>query len=103
MAVLYISEYVTQPWDGVANTIPAGLEPALVTQTVAIGAEAKSAAFNARTRFVRVHTDAICSVLFGANPTATTSSPRMAANQTEFFGVDPSQVSGLKLSVIANT
>lgn len=100
MAVLYISEYDAQAWDGVSNTLPAGREPAIATQTVAIGGvSAQSAAFNAKTRFVRIHTDAICSVEFGANPTATAAKARMAANQTEFFGVNP----GDKVAVITNT
>ena len=98
MAVLYISEYDNVATDN-RGMVQAGQEPAIATQTVAIGVAAQSAAFNARTRFVRIHTDAICSVAFGANPTATTSSARMAANQTEFFGVVP----GHKVSVISNT
>jgi len=48
---------------------------------------------------VRLHADSVCSVLFGTNPTATTANARMAAGQTEYFGVAP----GMKVSVIANT
>ena len=99
MAKLYISEYddinVRQ---GVLT--PIVVEPALVEQTpVVIGSETDSAAFSARTRIVRLHADAICSVLFGASPTATTNSKRLAADQTEYFRVNP----GDKVSVIANT
>lgn len=99
MAKLFIREYVDMPQQtGVLLQI--GNEPAVVNQTpVAVGAEAKSAAFNTKTRFVRLHTDAICSVAFGTVPTATTDDARMAANQTEFFGVR----GGDKVSVIANT
>ncbi len=39
-------------------------------QTVAIGVEAKSSAFNAATNLIRVHTDAICSITIGTSPTA---------------------------------
>jgi hypothetical protein len=77
------------------------LEPPLAEQTVAIGAEAKSSAFNASTRYVRIHVDAICSILFGTSPTATTSKKRLAANQTEYFAVPPGQ--SFKVSVISNT
>lgn len=99
MAVLFISEYDNVARDNV-GMVQAGQEPAIATQTVAIGgASAQSAAFNANTKFVRLHTDAICSVAFGANPTATASTARMAANQTEFFGVRPGQ----KVAVISNT
>jgi len=110
MATLYITEYADMAQvPGVGNVsgfgwrqqIPA--EPAIATQTVAISASsAQSAAFNSNTTFVRLHCDAICSVLFGANPTATASSPRMAANQTEYHGVG-GYSSGLKVAVITNT
>jgi hypothetical protein len=99
MATLYISEYDRQARDPRA-IVPTGQEPAIATQTITIsGVSAQSAAFNAKTTFIRVHTDAICSLVFGASPTATTSGARMAANQTEFFGV----VGGGKLAVITNT
>lgn len=99
MAVLYIQEYDRMPTD-TRTSIPTGSEPALASQTVAIGGgSVQSAAFNTNTRFVRLHTDAICSVEFGANPTATSSKARMAANQTEFFGVK----GGHKVAVITNT
>ena len=92
MAVAYISEYA----DIRAN---AALEPFTASQTVAIGAEAKSAAFNANTQFVRIHVDAIASIKFGVNPTADTNSQRLAANQTEYFKTKP----GDKVSIISNT
>jgi hypothetical protein len=92
MAVAYITEYA----DIRAN---AALEPFTATQTVAIGAEAKSAAFNANTQFVRIHVDAIASIKFGAAPTADTNNKRLVAGQTEYFKVRP----GHKVSVITNT
>lgn len=100
MAVVYISEYAEQARDNRGYLLPAGQEPSLAEQTVAIGgASAQSAAFNAKTRFVRIHTDAICSLKFGSNPTATATTPRMPANGTEFFGVTP----GHKVAVITNS
>lgn len=100
MAVFYIAEYgAMKIVEGFGvSQIPD--EDTLITeQTVAIGAEAKSAAFNAGTTFIRVHTDAVCSFLYGANPTATTAKKRLAAGQTEYFGV----TAGKKISVITNT
>jgi hypothetical protein len=100
MAKLYISEYADLP---VANgsRVAVGGEPAIAVQTpVAIGgASAQSAAFNAKTNWVRIHTDAICSIKFGSNPTATADDARLAANATEFFKV----VAGQKVAVITNT
>ena len=96
---VYITEYAESGTIGGQGT-PVGREPAITTQTrTTSGASAQSSAFNSATRLVRVHTDAICSVLIGVNPTATTSSPRLAANQTEYFQVTPGHV----LAAITNT
>jgi hypothetical protein len=102
VAILFIREYQTIASPGPDfNGMQAGLEPGLDQPPLTIGAAVQSAAFAPATRFVRLHCDAICSILFGTNPTATIANARMAANQTEFFGVQPG--AGLKLSVIANT
>lgn len=99
MATLYISEYRDMP--RVSGLVyPVAQEPAITTQTVAIGgASTASSAFNTNTKFVRLHTDSICSIAFAASPTATTSTPRMAANATEYFAV----IAGQKVAVITNT
>jgi hypothetical protein len=99
MATLYIAEYAALAGTG-NYPVQSPFTPPIAEQTVAIGASsAQSAAFNKNTNFVRLHTDAICSVAFGANPTATTSNARLAANQTEFFGVVPGQL----VATITNT
>ena len=101
MAVLYITEYagMAHAWAG-AEQIAAAQEPRIADQTVAIGGGSlQSAAFNGATRVVRLHTDAICSIAFGANPTATADNKRMAANTTEYLGVVPGQ----KVAVITNS
>lgn len=97
MAVADISEYHDLARDSKGNILPAGMEPAMVDQQLAIGAEVKSAAFKGN--FVRIHVDAACRILFGAAPTASSTSKRMAANTTEFFGVRP----GDKVSVITSS
>ena len=81
--------------------IQSGAEPAIADQTVANAAgSVASNAFNAETRMVCVHTDAIISIAFGVTaPTAVTTNLRMAADTTMFFGVRP----GTYLSVIDNT
>jgi hypothetical protein len=99
MAKVYITEYCTSPKEN-GILLQAPQEPALTTQTVAIGgASAQSSAFNAKTKFVRIHADAVCSILFGENPTATANSPRLAAGVSEYFGVIPGQ----KIAVITNS
>lgn len=98
MATLYITEY-DKLADDTRGPVPVG-GTVVASQTVTIGAgSTQSNAFNAATRFVRLHTDAICSVEFGANPTATAAKARMAADQTEYFGV----TGGQKVAVITNT
>jgi hypothetical protein len=98
MAVLYVSEYQRL---GLAQgqTVAAGHEPSVAEQAVVIGVgSTSSAAFSSRTNFVRLNCDSVCSVAFGASPTALTTAKRMAANQTEFFAVAP----GHSVAVIAN-
>lgn len=100
MAKIYISEYSEMAmWGG--SRAPAPNAPALVVQTpIAIGGvSVQSAAFNAETKIIRVHTDAICSVKIDADPTAGANDMRLAADQTEYFGVAP----GGKLAVVSNT
>lgn len=99
MAVLYIAEYTHFPVRQ-GNVVQAPNDPPVAEQTVAIGAgSVQSAAFNAKTRVLRIHTDAICSILIGPDPTATAAKARLAANQTEYRVVQP----GDKLAVITNT
>jgi hypothetical protein len=99
MAKLYITEHEF-PRYFLGSPIPVLKSPPLVSQTVAIaGASAQSSAFNASTKIIAVHTDAICSIEFGSNPTATANSRRLAANSTEYFEVD----AATKIAVITNT
>lgn len=97
MATAYITEY--QKYSGSGTMFQAALEPAQKNQTVAITTNTQSSAFGKNTYLIRVHVDAICSIEVGPNPTATTASKRMAANQTEYFAVLPFQ----KIAVITNT
>lgn len=104
MAVLFVTEYGVQGRDmgGYRMVVPE--EPPLANQTVAITAgSVQSSAFNANTRLIRVHTDAICSIEFGTNPTATTTTRRLAANTTEYFAVPAATAGTFKVAVIINT
>ncbi len=102
MAVLYVTEFTRQGRDGGGLLLPVADQPTVAEQVVAIGGgSVASSAFNANTNFVRVHTDAICSISFGTAPTATTSTMRLAAGGTEYFSV-PRGLS-YKVAVITNT
>ncbi len=107
MATLYITEFQAlgqaglPPW-GYGPNAPtqAAQQPPIAEQAVAIGGTSvASAAFGGATVLVRLHTDAICSVEFGSAPIATATTARMAAGQTEYFGVSP----GMKVAVITNS
>ena len=99
MASLYISEYAELP-DQRGHIILVGKEPAIASQKVTIGGSStQSDAFQKETKFVRLNCDVACSVLFGADPTATASHARLSAGSTEFFGI----TKGHKLAVITNS
>lgn len=95
MAKLYYSEYsVVGAFETPAQM---ALEPSIEAKVVDFSSgEAKSGAFNVRTRFVRVWADADCCLAFGTNPTADENSLPVAAKAPEYFGVAP----GDKLSAI---
>jgi len=99
MAFLYVAEFSTFGMDPNTGQAVAKVPPLVEQKLANAGAAVLSSAFNAATRFVRLHTDSICSVAFGAAPVATTSNMRFAANQTEYFAVN----AGDSLSVILNT
>lgn len=99
MAKLYVTEYVQ---NGVNNTYPTAtpLEPG-VDQVVTFTTTTQSTAFAANTTLVRIHTDSICSISFGTNPTATTSTKRLVAGATEYFSVPPG--AAYKVAAVTNT
>lgn len=97
MTTLYVAEFERNrnQWVQIANM------PPLAEQTIAISGSSTQAtnAFNAKTALIRVETDTICSIAIGANPTAATTNMRMAADQVEYFSVQPNH----KIAVILNT
>jgi hypothetical protein len=105
MAFVYVREYkqlAREAFGGTGIAIQAGLEPGLKDQTIAIGASSLACeGFQNDTAFVMIHTDAICSIVFGANPNATANNMRLPANATVYFGVPPGK--GFKVAVITNT
>jgi hypothetical protein len=84
--------------------MPVGRETANTVEQTPVtisGVTTQSSTFAATTRLVRIHTDSICSISLGVNPTASVNTRRLAANQTEYFGVP---VGGsYKVAVISNS
>lgn len=105
MSTLYITEFPRTGDRGAPQNVAAEVGDSIIEQTVGIsGVSAQSNAFNLATVTIRVHSDVICSVKFGLNPTATTASMRFAAGQTEYFTLTPSNsINQIKLAVISNT
>lgn len=106
MAKAYVSEYARATLDS-RHGVMSPEEPAIAVQVLDTTGTHLSAVFNKETRFVRVNVDGVVSYKFGTAPTAATTDARMAANQTEYFGVPPAAAGasdeGYKLDVIANT
>jgi len=98
MATLYVTEYGTIAGLPATANGQVPLEPPLADYIVTI--PGTSPAFQPTTRMVRLNCDAVCSVLFGQAPSASTSNGRLAANQTEFRGVPEGMA--FKVSVVAN-
>jgi hypothetical protein len=104
MATLYVSEYrllasVPSSTNYAPQPTQGGQEPPQAEYVIPITASStQGPVFGGYTALLRVHCDSICSIAIGSNPTATTTNKRLAANQTEYFGVSPLQ----QLAVIAN-
>lgn len=101
MPTLYITEFASLAANERGGLSPVALAPSVADQTVAIGASSvQSAALNAATNMVRVTADTVCSIKFGTNPTASSTTMRLDAGGVEYIGVP---VGGsLKIAVIAN-
>jgi hypothetical protein len=98
---LYIAEYDKLQVDSNGKAVMAPREPSLAEQTITIGMSSTKAtnAFGTRTKFVQLSTDAICSVAFGASPSASAANQRLPANTIVFKGVNP----GDSVAVITNS
>jgi hypothetical protein len=96
---IYVTEFAdSKVFQG--QVLPVSSCPPIAEQRLTIsGVSAQTSAFNSRTRIVRVSTSEVCSIAFGASPTATTSTMRLAANATEYFAVN----GGDRLAGITNT
>lgn len=106
MSILYITEFSNVGFTGGTSTQVAA-QPANKEQAITISASsAQSNAFNPNTQLVRLHTDVICAIEFGTNPTAVantggaSATARMAANQTEYFTVP--MTGTYKVAVVAS-
>lgn len=98
MAILFTTEFEDIGSDGRGFTTQAAQTPCITTSKADFtAAAAQSAAFNDKTRFVRLYSDTAGYLKFGANPTAVTATDMpIAANAPEVFAVIPGQ----KVSIV---
>jgi hypothetical protein len=96
MSTLYVTELKASGNSESGSQMQMAKQPPVTDQTVTFTTSTQSAAFNADTRFVRLHPKNNCHVAFGASPTATTSNMPMLADSVEYFAVIPGQ----KLAVV---
>ena len=91
MANLYITEFQYMENANDIGGVPQVAKLPGTTQVVTFTTSTQSTAMAVNTRFVRVHSDEACHIAVGSNPTATTSSLRLAAESVEYFGIAPGQ------------
>jgi len=72
------------------------MRPINTQKVTSSGTSVQSSAFGANVEYVRVIADAACHIQFGVNPTATTSTIYLPADDIEYFKVS----AGEKVAVI---
>lgn len=101
MATLYLAE-LNAIGGGGNHPVSGAQWPPVTEQTINItGSSLQSNILNNNTTLLRINVDTACSIEIGVNPTASTVTARLAANQTEYFSVPPN--SGYKVAVISNS
>lgn len=100
MAKVYVTEYSRLADDEPGRTIQAGQEPPNGEHDPTIGANSvQTDQFNPETRIIMVHCEDICHLAIGKDPKASTSSRRLPADSTVFYGLPVGH--NFKLAVIA--
>lgn len=89
MAYAYIIECEEQGKADRGHRVPVPMMPPVTTQRVTYTTSAQSAAFNGRTTLVGFRIPEAAHVAWGADPTATVSTPLFAAGTEFWFGVEP--------------
>ena len=87
MATAKISEYEEMPIDTCGDAVPIPQEPAIATQNITFTISTASAAFNSKTKFIRVIADAKAHFDIGATAAATAASPYIPADTEQLLGV----------------
>src|SRR5688500_3558794 len=99
MSTVWIEEYSALGTDQHGRTISAPSAPSLVAnQAITLsGSSQQSAAFNAATQYIRIHSDAACNYAVGSNPTASSSTSHLPSGVI----IDLVVTAGNKIAVIS--
>lgn len=99
----YVAEFTEEQVGPAGRVGQMPMNPSVTEYTLATGAV--SAAFNTKTRFLRLHaqTNGMSYLVSAAGTAATTTNTRLAQNQTEYIGVPFGTGLGFKIAVIDNT
>ena len=95
MAIAIITEYRKIATDVNGNSIQAGQEPSIATQSVTFTTPKDAVAFHSNTRLVRIIADADAYVAFGLTgdtPSASAADTKIASGVEAYFGVPGSGV-----------
>ena len=87
MANAYIAEFQSLAQDAQGTRLPIAPLAPLTEQIIAYTSAAASAAFDERTKYIRVIADAVAHFAVGEAPVATGNDPYMAADVAEYFAV----------------
>ena len=82
----YVREFERLARDSQGNTVMVGDEPALADQKLPFAGTGVSVTLDDRTRFVEIHTDAVCHYRVSA-ASVSTSNMRLGEGATVFKGV----------------
>lgn len=84
-----------QPMDDNGRTFPV-LFPGTASTVSIASASAQSSAFASTTKVIEIRASKACYISIAANPTATSSTTYLPADETRYYGVTP----GHKIAVI---
>ena len=103
MATLNITEYANIGHTYGSEKVLVGQEPSERSQNVTFTSSAQSLTLRAKTRFVRVVSDADAYLKFGVDPTAVATDTRIEANVAEYFGIEPIRNKDFKIAAYDGT
>lgn len=92
MGILSVTQLESIRKDDSGDVMQIAYMPAISSENITTsGTSAQSTVFADNCNYVRLDGDTTERILFGANPTALSTSTRLRADNTEYFAVKPGQ------------